>query len=70
MKGLHRKGLIVFGTMLKKGDNDMKKYATFIDKATHSLTMTKSYESDDEYFKVMDSIDSDLWEITFEQVER
>jgi len=48
----------------------MKKYVTFIDKATHSLTMTKSYESDDEYFEIMDNIDSDLWEITFEQVKR
>ena len=47
----------------------MKKYVRFVDKATHTLTWTRPYETDEEYFEIMDNIDPDLWEITFDKVE-
>ena len=45
----------------------MKKYVRFVDKATHTLTWTRPYETDEEYFEIMDNIDPDLWEIKFDK---
>ena len=42
-----------------------RKYVKFIDKASHTLTMTKGYNNDDEYLEIMDNVNPDLWEIVY-----
>lgn len=44
----------------------MKKYVTFVDVKTRSLTMTKGYSSSEEYLEIMDNIDPSRWEVCFE----
>lgn len=35
-----------------------------------SVIITKSYNNDDEYFNIMDNINSDEWEILFDKVNK
>lgn len=35
-----------------------------------NVIITKSYNSDDEYFNIMDNINPDEWEILFEKVNK
>ena len=53
----------------------MKKYSythvlTFKDKKTGTIIITREYKTDDEYFEIIDNIDSNHWEITFDKINR
>lgn len=48
----------------------MKKYVKFIDKASHTVTLTKGYTTDDEYFEVMDNINPEQWEVIFYEIKQ
>lgn len=53
----------------------MKKYSythvvAFRDKKTGTVIITREYNTQDEYFEIMDNIDSNIWEITFDKINR
>ena len=53
----------------------MKKYSyahvlVFKDKKTGTVIITREYKTEEEYFEIMDNIDFNHWEITFDKINR
>ena len=48
----------------------MIKSVAFRDKKTGKIIITKEYSTQDEYFEIMDNINPNYWEITFEKINK
>ena len=42
----------------------------FKDKKSGTIIITREYKTDDEYFEIMDSIDSNAWEMIFDKITK